>query len=42
LSGGAKALSVITFDSMVDQAAVEEVRKAIDADVLRAIDIIAN
>ena len=39
---GGKALSVITVDSKVDEAVLEEVRKAIDADVLRAIDIVAN
>jgi D-3-phosphoglycerate dehydrogenase len=39
---GGKALSVITVDSKVDEAVLEEVSKAIDADVLRAIDIIAS
>jgi D-3-phosphoglycerate dehydrogenase len=38
---GGKALSVITVDSKVDDVVLEEVRKAINADVLRAIDIVA-
>ena len=37
---GGKALSVITVDSPVDAAVLEEVRVAIKADVMKAIDII--
>jgi D-3-phosphoglycerate dehydrogenase len=38
---GGKALSVITVDSPVDAAVLEAVRVAIEADVMKAIDIIA-
>jgi D-3-phosphoglycerate dehydrogenase len=37
---GGKALSVITVDSPVDAAVLEDVRVAIQADVMKAIDII--
>ena len=36
---GGRALSVITVDSKVDDAVLEQVRVAIEADVLRAIDV---
>jgi D-3-phosphoglycerate dehydrogenase len=36
---GGKALSVITVDSPVDAAVLEEVRVAIQADVMKAIEI---
>jgi D-3-phosphoglycerate dehydrogenase len=36
---GGKALSVITVDSKVDEAILEQVRKDIQADQMRAIDI---
>jgi len=39
---GGKALSVITVDSKVDEAVLEQVRKEIQADELRAIDITKN
>ena len=38
-SKGGKALSVITVDSKVSPAVLEEVRTAINADVLKAIDL---
>ena len=37
---GGKALSVITVDSPVDAAVLEDVRVAIKADVMKAIDIV--
>jgi D-3-phosphoglycerate dehydrogenase len=39
---GGKALSVITVDSPVDAKVLEEVRVAIKADVMKAIDIVSN
>jgi D-3-phosphoglycerate dehydrogenase len=36
---GGKALSVITVDSPVEAAVLEAVRVAIEADVMKAIDI---
>ena len=36
---GGKALSVITVDSPVDASVLEAVRVAIEADVMKAIDI---
>jgi D-3-phosphoglycerate dehydrogenase len=39
---GGKALSVITVDSPVDAKVLEEVRVAIKADVMKAIDITSN
>jgi D-3-phosphoglycerate dehydrogenase len=38
---GGKALSVITVDSPIEASVLEQVRVAIDADVMKAIDIIA-
>ena len=38
-NAGGQALSVLTVDSPVDDALLEKVRVAIDADLLREIDI---
>jgi D-3-phosphoglycerate dehydrogenase len=38
---GGKALSVVTVDSPIEPALLEQVRVAIDADVMKAIEIIA-
>ena len=40
-SAGGQALSVLTIDSPAPEALLEEVREAIDAEVLRAIDVTA-
>jgi D-3-phosphoglycerate dehydrogenase len=38
---GGKALSVVTVDSPIEPALLEQVRVAIDADIMKAIEIIA-
>ena len=41
-AAGGQALSVLTVDSPVPEGLLEKVRVAIDADLLREIDIVQN